>query len=330
MKKKGFRLAAFCGLAMFVLYMTLCVIHVKSLHGVDQARNLYRQPGQKVDVLFLGSSHVHCNVDTQALWDEYGMAAYLCTSAEQPLWNSYHYLVEALKTQFPRVVVLDMYCPARFYEDYQEKWADQNLNGMRLSFNKYEAVKTSVQKNRMSYLLGFPMYHSRYDELTGEDFENFFWHRKTQARWKGYTPLSTKAELTELDLSYVTEVRKMTDKAQLYFDKIVELTRQEGIALALVSAPYMPEEEDQKVYNYIEQIAQEEGLLFLNYNTTQRYREMGLDFQTDFADHTHLNEEGAAKYTKSLGKWLEENYEISDRRGQEGYESWEEQIRRQD
>lgn len=328
MKKKGIRLAAFCCLTVFILYMTVCVIHVKSLHGVDQARNLYKQPKQKVDVLFLGSSHVHCNVDTQVLWDEYGMAAYLCTSAEQPLWNSYHYLVEALKTQTPKLVVLDMYCPARFYENYQENWADQNLNGMRISYNKYEAVKASVRENHMSYLLGFPLYHSRYGELEEEDFQNFFWHREEQARWKGFTPLFTCAELTETDLSYVTEIREMTDKAQLYFDKIVELTRQEGIELALVSAPYLPEEEDQKIYNYIEQLAKEEGLLFLNYNTTQHYREMGIDFKTDFADHTHLNEQGAAKYARHLGKWLSEHYEIPDRRGQDGYESWEEQIRR--
>ena len=58
-----------------------------------------------IDVLFLGSSHVHCNVNTQLLWDEYGMAAYLMTGAEQPLWNSYYNLKEALKTQKPRLVV---------------------------------------------------------------------------------------------------------------------------------------------------------------------------------------------------------------------------------
>lgn len=278
-----------------------------------------------MDVLFLGSSHVHCNVNTMLLWEEYGMAAYLCTSAEQPLWNTYHYLVEALKTQSPELVVLDMYCPSRFYEDYQEGWLDENLTGMRLSPNKLEAVKASTTEGQTDFFLGFPRYHSRYDQLTEADFRNFFWNRREQARWKGYTPLNSHAELTEPDLSYVTQERAMTEKSQYYFDKIVELTKEKGIALALVSAPYLPEEEDQAVYNYVERLAKEKGLLFLNYNTTELYREAGIVFAEDFADHTHLNEGGSDKYTRHLGKWLRDHYRVSDRRGQKGYESWEDQ-----
>lgn len=326
MKKKIFRAIAFLCLASLFLHGANRVLCVKSPHGVDQARNLYNQPKNRVDVLFLGSSHVHCNVATPLLWEEYGMAAYLCTGAEQPLWNSYHYLVEALKTQKPRLVVLDMYGPARFYEDVQEKWLDQNLDGMGMSWNKWQAVKASTDVGRLDFFLGFPKYHTRYDQLQPADFQNFIWNRKQQARWKGYTPLITHAELIQPDLSGVTQIREMTEKSQDYFEKIVELTRKEGIALALVSAPYLPEPEDQEVYNDIQQEAEKEGLLFLNYNTTQLYEEAGIDFSKDFADHTHLNQTGSEKYTRHLGQWLKENYEIPDRRGQKGYESWEEQT----
>lgn len=326
MKKKWIRAAAFVCVVLAALYMADCILCVKSPHGVDQARYLYIQPEDQVDVVFLGSSHVHCNVNTQILWDEHGIASYLCTGAEQPLWNSYYYLKEALKTQKPVLVVLDMYCPARFYGDYQMGWIDENVGGMRISWNKYEAVQASAESDRVNYLLGFLKYHSRYEELDAEDFENFPWDWEEQRRWKGYTQLDNHTELTEPDLSHVTQMREMTEKSQEYFEKIVELTREEKIQLALVSAPYLPEEEDQKVYNYIERVASENGLLFLNYNSTRMYREIGLDFAEDFADHTHLGAEGSRKYTEHLGSWLKANYEIPDRRGQEGYESWEEQL----
>lgn len=325
MKKKWIRAFAFACLLAFLLDMADSVLCVKSPHGVDQARYLYLQPKEKIDVLFLGSSHVHCNVNTQILWDEYGIASYLCTGAEQPLWNSYHYLVDALKSQTPKLVVLDMYSPSRYYDDYQMKWIDENLDGMRLSFNKYEAVKASSDTGQTEYLFGFLKYHTRYDKLKAADFENFIWNRAQQRRWKGYIQLQSHAELTEPDLSYVTQVQKMTEKSQEYFDKIVALTKEKGIPLALVSAPYLPEEEDQMVYNHIAQLAEEQGLLFLNYNTTENYRGMGIDFSTDIADHTHLNGEGSRKYTLHLGGWLKDNYEIPDRRGMKGYESWEEQ-----
>ncbi|MDO4331205.1 MAG: hypothetical protein Q4C58_00770 [Eubacteriales bacterium] len=325
MKKKGIRAAIFACLVMLALYLANCILCVKSPHGVNQARGLYVQPDEAIDVLFLGSSHVHCNVDTQLLWDNYGIAAYLCTSAEQPLWNSYHYLVEALKTQKPKLVVLDMYSPARYYEDYQKKWIDENLDGMRISWNKYQAVIASSDTDRRNLLLGFIEYHSRYTNLTEEDFQNFPWNRSEQARWKGYTPLDNHTELTQPDLSYVTDMSRLTEKSELYLKKIIALTEKEGILLALVSAPYLPEEEDQRVYHYIEQMADENNILFLNYNTTQLYEEVGIDFSLDFADHTHLNEGGSEKYTAHLGKWLKDHYEIPDRRGEKGYESWEEQ-----
>ncbi|MDO4293220.1 MAG: hypothetical protein Q4C65_08365 [Eubacteriales bacterium] len=326
MWKKGARGLLFACAAAFLIAGLNRILCVKSPHGVDQARYLYVQPKNTVDVLFLGSSHVHCNVSPQILWEEHGMASYLLTGAEQPIWNSYYYLVEALKTQKPRLVVLDMFCPARFYEDYQYKWLDQNLDGMAPSLNKWRAVKASTEIERADYLLGFPKYHSRYGELTKADFQNFVWNREQQARWKGYTPLVTHAGLTEPDVSHVTGVREMSDKSREYFDKIVALTRREGIALALISGPYLLEDSDQEVYNSIGRIAQEEGLLFFNTNTRQHYRAMGLDFGTDFADHAHLNEAGSAKYTEYLGEWLDSHYELPDRRGQERYASWEEQV----
>ena len=219
-----------------------------------------------------------------------------------------------------------MFCPSRFYDDFQPGWADENLDGMRISLNKLEAVYTSVQEEQSHFFLGFTEYHSRYDQLTTEDFQNFVWNRKTQERWKGYTPLKRHAELTEPDMSHVTTSQEMTEKSKEYFEKIVELTKKEGITLALISGPYLLEERDQEVYNFIGQLAEKDGLLFWNTNTPAHYREMGLDFSTDYADHAHLNEAGSAKYTAYLGKWLSPNYSFPDHRGQKGYESWENQL----
>lgn len=127
-------------------------------------------------------------------------------------------------------------------------------------------------------------------------------------------------------MSHVTTSQEMTEKSKEYFEKIVELTKKEGIALALISGPYLLEERDQEVYNSIGQLSEKDGLLFWNTNTPAHYREMGLDFSTDYADHAHLNEAGGAKYTAYLGKWLSQNYSFPDRRGQKGYESWENQL----
>lgn len=57
-------------------------------------------------------------------------------------------------------------------------------------------------------------------------------------------------------MSHVTTSQEMTEKSKEYFEKIVELTKKEGIALALISGPYLLEERDQEVYNSIGQLAE--------------------------------------------------------------------------
>ncbi|WP_240516399.1 hypothetical protein [Brachyspira sp. G79] len=48
-----------------------------------------------------------------------------------------------------------------------------------------------------------------------------------------------------------------------------------------------------------------------------------MDFSKDFNDPNHLNYKGSAKFTRYLGKYLKENYDLPDRRGDPKYYSWE-------
>lgn len=324
--KKLCRLTAFVILAALLLHILNSMLCVKSVSGINQTRGLYDQPRNKIDVLFLGSSHVHCNIDPRVLWEEQGIAAYMCTAAEQPLWNSYHYLVEALKTQNPELIVLDVFTPARFYDDIQEKWLAENVEGMRFSWNKYKMVQASTDTEHLSWLFGYPRYHDRYTQLTESDFDHFFWNRKERAAWKGYIEMNAQAQMTEMDMTGVTAREPLTEKAQYYLDQIIELTKKENIPLLLLNAPYLVEETDQYRYNEIAAQASEHGILFLNTNYPEIYREIGMDFEHDFADHAHLNAQGAKKYASYLGRWIKEHYQVTDRRGQSGYESWENQT----
>lgn len=94
--------------------------------------------------------------------------------------------------------------------------------------------------------------------------------------------------------------------------------------LILIAAPYVITEDDQRVYNQIAEIAQEKGITFINYN--EYYEEIGLDFEQDFNDGSHLNYWGSCKFTDYLGKFLCTCDNIQDRRGQEAFESWEDNV----
>ena len=303
---------------MFVADQLFCP---KTDHGIRQADMLYSQPKDSIDVLFMGSSHIHYDVNTALLWENYGMAAYDYSAAEQPLWITYHYLVEACKRQNPKVVVLDLYSPARFKDDYQYDYLETNLNGMRFSVNKIQMLLTSCEKDRIfKYFPDFVTYHSRYSEIDASDWKYLFQSDDEKNSFKGFTPyfeIEAK-ERPEFDQPYSGG---LTVKSEMYLQRIIDYCKDNNIGLFLMVSPYMTTNEDETVYNRVHEIADYNGLEFQSTNFF--YNEMDIDFSTDFNDDSHLNYWGSCKFSDYLGKLLKDRYEIPDRRGDARWESWD-------
>lgn len=323
-KKNGIRIG-FVLLFVVTIYFISNILRVKSSHGIDQLEGLYWQPADSIDAVMMGSSHIHCNVNTALLWEEYGIAAYDYSGAEQPLWMTYYYLKELYKYQDPKVVVLDLYAPARFKEDYQYDWIAENIYGMRFSANKLQMLAVSVEPKRLfQYFPSFLVYHDRYDDLEEEDFEHFLWDGEEKEAFKGYTPYWNREPQIIPQVSE-NEAEGLSAKSEKYLYKIIDFMEKKKGNLILIAAPYVITGEDQKVYNRIAEIAKEKGITFINYN--EYYEEIGLDFEKDFNDESHLNYWGSCKFTDYLGEFLCTCDNIQDRRGQEGYESWEDHVK---
>lgn len=323
--KKNFIRAAFVLLLIVTGYLVTTVLSIKSTHGVNQKDGLYWQPEDTIEVAVMGTSHVHCGVNTGLLWEKYGIASYDYSGAEQPLWMTYYYLKELLKYQSPKVIVLDMYAPARYKEDYQYGWIAENIYGMKFSMNKLQMLMVSVEPNRFfDYYPSFAVYHSRYDDLSEEDFGDFFWDSVDKAAFKGYTPYWEK---NPQERQSVFDERNdgLTPKSEKYLRKIIEYTKEKGIELVLVSIPYIETNEDRRTYNRVVEIAAEEGITYIDYN--DYFGEIGLDLEQDFNDESHLNYWGSSKFTDFLGSFLVSYEEINDNRGVPGYESWDDNVK---
>ena len=320
--KKNIIRVGFLLLLLMTIYLISCIFSVKSEHGIDQQAGLYWQPENSIDVMMMGTSHIHCDVNTGLLWEKYGIAAYDYSGAEQPLWMTYFYLRELYKYQKPEVIVLDLYAPARFKEDYQYEWISENIYGMKFSLNKLQMLLVSVEPKQLSqYFPSFAVYHSRYDNLEEEDFENFFWNDDAKETFKGYTPYweikpQVRPEISE------ERAEGLTPKSERYLRKIIDYTKSKGSELVLIVAPYIITDADKMTYNRIEEIAVQEDVTFIDYN--EYYDQMELDFEKDFNDDSHLNYWGSNKFTDYLGSYLDSYDYVPDRRGQEGYESWQE------
>ncbi|MCM1135777.1 MAG: hypothetical protein NC400_09415, partial [Clostridium sp.] len=80
-------------------------------------------------------------------------------------------------------------------------------------------------------------------------------------------------------------------------------------------------DEDQMLYQWAKDYAEENGILFLNGN--EKLEEMNFDPTCDYAEASHLNHNGACKFTAYLGNWLAKHYNLEDHRGDARRESWQ-------
>ena len=323
MKKSVIRIICFLVVLAVVLGRWNDIFRFKYSDGIYCLDKFYEEKKDTVDVLILGTSHAFENINTGTLWDEYGISSFILAGAFQPMWNSYYYLKEALKTQKPKLIVLEAYNTV-FSLDYIENAFSVKSNfGLKWSKNKIDSILTSTPEgNRVDYVLEYTQYHNRYMDLSAEDFLEEKGDKCYYEDWKGFGCNFGIQEFEVKDVSAVTDCAEMNPKTEKYYRSILDLAQEKNIPILVVVAPYAGiSEYDQSVFNSAKKIAEEKEIDFINYNLMND--EIGLNYSTDIADEAHLNHRGSSKFTKCLGRVMADKYNIPNHKGDSMYDSWE-------
>lgn len=322
MRKSVLRIIFFIGILAAVLFYTNKVFKVKYGDGIYDLTKFYELEDESVDVLVLGSSHAFENINTGTLWNKYGMAAYILGGSYQPMWNTYYYLKEALKTQRPELIVLEGYMTVHESEFIDDSRIIKNNYGLKWSRDKVNSIMISAAEERWNeFLLEYVQYHTRYSELGAEDFLKNQGNRLYDD-WKGFGCNMTTTFLTSVDVRGTVQRIPLYEKTEKYYRKTLELAQEEGIPIIVVVSPYAGIDEwQQQKLNTAGDIAAEYGVPFVNCNLL--IDEMGIDYATDAADKEHLNYRGNQKYTTYIGSYLKKHFEISDRRSDHRYDTWQ-------
>lgn len=285
---------------------------------------LHDLPKDTVDVLFIGSSHAFVNIDPSVLWRESGVSGYVLGSGDQLIWHTYHQLKEALKTQSPRVVFVECF-KTSIQRRYSKEAVTLNAaTGMPLAQNYLDMLDASVrdQSHRIEYILRFPWFHSRYREITPEDYlpdyGNVYYRN-----YLGYYVLTKVVEGAFPEgLDAVRERASLTKKTRKYLNEIVELSKERGFDLVFLITPFWKNAEaKQPYYNTLARFAKKKDVPLLNCNLL--YDEIGMDAARDFSLTGHLSIYGAEKVTKYLNDYINAHWALADHRGDGRYAVWD-------
>lgn len=263
------------------------------------------------EVIFFGDCDVYENYSPIKMYQEYGISSYIRGSGEQYIWQSYYLLRDTLRYETPKVVVLTVH-GLQFDKPRNEAYNRMTLDGMKWSQDKVDAINASMMPGESfaSYVFPVLRFHDRWKELTPTDFKHIF--SKDITSHNGYYMRCDVIPFTQYPPQQPLMNPNFGSNAMGYLDKIRELCDSKGIKLVLVRAPLEYGWYPQWDKN-VEKYAAQYGLTYLNFNNYTK--EIGMDLTKDTYDAgVHLNLTGAEKLSVYFGKYLKENYSLTDYR----------------
>lgn len=281
-------------------------------------RNYYKQT-ENIDYVYLGSSHVYCDLNPEILDGKNGKNNFNLATPGQRLIESYYLLKEADRYQEMEKVYLELYYnpSTGILGNYQERNSVQNgwraIDHMRLSPTKMDAL---FAMNPIKYypeaVFPFIRYREhlmdgnwikdRTNAKTTENYKKYIYNDGvTEYRDKGY--YDTKKELTNLFYGRDRNPAEMllTEDAEAYLRKIITYCREKDIEITLFTSPIyelqpMATENYDSYAQSVKEIAAEYGVPYYDFNMVKE-EYLPIQYPEYFMDVGHLNAKGAELYT---------------------------------
>ena len=304
---------------VLTLWLLQCILMPKYVSQNEEgilSQEYYDNIGD-ADVLFVGDCEVYSNFSTVKMWKDYGISSYIRGTPQQLIWHSYYMLKDTLRYETPKVVVFNV-LSVKYGEPQSEAYNRLALDGMRWSSVKSDAVKASMtsKESYISYMFPLLRFHSRWSELSGEDFKYMF--SREQLSCNGYVMRIDVKPVTDIPQPIPLEDYTISPVCMDYLDRMRVLCEENGIKFVLIKAPtlypHWYDQWDAQIRGY----AQKYKLDYINF--LELTDEIGLNYQTDTYDAgMHMNLSGAEKLAGWFGNWLRSNTQVPDHRSEKAY-----------
>ncbi len=269
-----------------------------------RTKNFYREEKNSLDVVFLGASEIPSGFFPGLAYQEFGFTSYPFASDGQSVrvWKSQ--LIEILKYQTPKLIVVEiggaLYDEKDLLKDYSFR---SYIDNMPLSVNKIETLTNSkTQDDFLSYCFPVIKYHGDLNNTKGANIQKRFFDRLGYSRLKGIVTLTkTDGNTPCIQYSGKIELHPYAEEKLREFLAYCQDNQIENIIFTRFPFKHYRENTDwlgRK--NEAKDMIVDAGFRFLDF--TNSFDEIGLDNQENFYNQLHMNVYGAEKFTYFFGK----------------------------
>ena len=325
-------------LCILVALMAACNHHYAFTDKEKTDRVLdefYALQKDSADCLFFGSSLTQRAFVAPVGFHDHGVSAYVLGSSSQPFVLIRYLIEETLKTQTPKVFVIELKGACRPPDEIDDVDIRKCIDNMPMSLTKLKAIRAvcrvasygenDVDKTGETYVFPYFKYHylwnpskrpHLYDDI---DYYNGY---SPNAGLTFHIRMINTSELNESSIPIDEHVEEALIDLLDYCDTL------ENSKVLFVIHPIECTDEMLGKLNYAKSIVEGRGYECLNFLNEEKRAEVGLNDLTDYYNREHLNYYGALKYTAYLSEYLKENYGVPDRRGDKACAVWEEEYER--
>jgi len=292
----------------------------------------YAEKENTMDAVYFGTSAANRYWIPTEAYEKHGMTVYGLSTASQPMVLIKYLIKEVEKTQDPQLYIIELRSAMHKPDGFHEVFIRRVTDNMKMSKNRIDAINATldyaakginkVTQERASYYFPFLKYHARWDgDMNFWDFTAI----ETRTRYKGFWTSSKKTMRIwpQQEVERTDKSGCMDDATEEVLYDLLEFCDGLSAEVLFVVSPYYPDMTQQVMINDAAETVKQAGYPVLEMNTSEKMKEIGLEGDKDFYNSTHVNWNGALKYTDYLSEYINKNYDLKDRRRDPKYKSWD-------
>ena len=317
--------------ACLLLVIILCAQGLNRIFGVNDNvhtattfRQFYKMGYGTIDAIFIGSSAIHEFVIPSIIFDETGITTFDLATGNMPILTYKFLMEECERVQNPEIYFIDLRTLALPFLDNDNfrrvvdnmEWATERIELINYAMSNIEKFHPNTCDPKLSYLLPFIKYHTRWNQLSREDFVD------AEDCFFGYI-FNSRTECFDKDEVFSrmeVSPQPISEEAEYYLNDLLDFCDNFEKPIVFVETPSCVDLDTFANYRYVENYVEERGYTYWNLN--ENIQEMEINYNCDWGDPLHVNSDGAQKFSKYLAKELSEKYNLKDHRNDENYNSY--------